>query len=149
VAGLLDDANFKETGGMAAGAVLGSLILPGIGTVIGGFLGGIFGKSLNEDLLERISDAVVERLQELRDGAVEALDADITATESAPAPMMAGILANVEAERARFEKMVTTRMTETKRQLKNAEERAEAYRSVALEASEWARRFDAMTAARG
>lgn len=148
VAGMIDNANLKGVGGMAAGAVLGSMILPGVGTVIGGFLGSLFGNSLNEDLLQRVGQAILERLDELHSGAVEALDADITATEDAPSPMMANLLANVEAERVRFAEMVATRMANTEQQLRAAEESAEFYRTAALEASEWARSFDAMMAAR-
>jgi GTP-binding protein EngB required for normal cell division len=148
VAGMLDAANLKEVGGVAAGAALGTMILPGIGTAIGAWLGGVFGNTLNEDLLQRIYTAVGERLQELRDGAIRALDADITPTESGHAPIMESILENVEAERAQFETVITSRMRETKRELNDAEKRSESNEAVALEASEWARRFESLTSIR-
>jgi len=39
-------------GGAAAGATLGSFILPGLGTLIGGVLGGIFGSNAGEGVVE-------------------------------------------------------------------------------------------------
>lgn len=71
-----DDA--KALGGGAAGAAIGTMILPGLGTVIGGFLGWgfgkLFGKSLDEykkEAREKCLPVVDEWAEKVRAGLTE------------------------------------------------------------------------------
>ena len=76
-----DQRNIQAFGGGAIGAAVGTIVLPGVGTLLGGAIGAIFsslfGPSLDElkvDCWSRLQPVVIEKLQDVEHVAEDAIN---------------------------------------------------------------------------
>jgi len=148
VDGLMNDADFNEFGGAGAGAAAGAMIFGPLGALVGGVLGGMAGASANEDLPQKVWEAVYARFDQLDDQVVAALQKDLEATDDAPAPILAALLDNVEEERASFASMIHLRIRDVEQQQAQTFAQAKKARDLAVAAADWSERFAAPTVGR-
>lgn len=144
VDGLIFEAGAKEVGGAAAGALLGSFLLPGIGTMVGAWLGSAAGGSMNEDFPQQVYERIQARHSEIFDKVADALNNDINPGADGTQPILRAIGDVVDRERARFERVLRAEIARIEAQRARALVKAEGARAHVSEAARWITRLEAM-----
>lgn len=143
VDGMVGEADLAEVGGFAVGALVGTVILPGIGTAIGAWLGGTAGNAFNEDLVKNIYNKIFDRMMGIRELIVERLEADISG-EDGNEILIHAVLSEAEKERARFAQVLQHRMNLIELASHRQKQGISNMKTVITDASNWHNSFDSI-----
>lgn len=141
LSGLIGDQMVATGGGAAAGAVIGTILFPGLGTVVGGWLGSMAGGAAVTDPSQGVYEKLHEQLSSCYEKAGEALDADMDGPEGHQPPILRGLAEGIETERTNFERTLRAEIQRVKTLREQARERSGAIRKAAVEAWDFSWQF--------
>ncbi|MFM9960446.1 MAG: dynamin family protein [Planctomycetaceae bacterium] len=127
---------------MAGGALLGGAIFGPLGALIGGALGAVAAQETYNQKCNEIGQLIDAEANRCIQSLAESLQADLEPTADGLPRVLAGVLGYIDTERTRFEKQVTVRVFEIRKQLADVQSSADSWRSIATESSEWGHRFE-------
>ena len=129
---------------MAVGALAGGAIFGPIGALIGGVLGAAAAQETYKQKCKEIGELIDAETNRCIQRLAESLQADLEPTADGLPRVLSGVLGYIDTERSRFEKQVTVRVSEIRKQLADVQSSADSWRSIATESSEWGYRFDTL-----
>lgn len=134
-------------GGAAAGALIGTMLFPGVGTVVGGWLGSLAGGAATKDPSQGVYEKLHEELVTCYDTSERALDIDMAPTEGHQPLILQGLAWGIETERRNFQNAVRVEIQRVLELREQARGRSDAIRTAAVEAWGFSSQFRRRSAA--